>query len=119
MGWRDVREGMAARAYARKLPQALNAGWGGARFYTRGQIDASIRKLKLPKAYAYFGYGIFLSQTDYEDVTASIKAAPTYEAARAVVGRHLSSAEGAWNADFNGYGSAGGSGSSAESCDSD
>lgn len=55
--WRLNR---AARAYARRLPGQLRAGWGRSTTYTQDQIDAAVRKARLDPAYLAIGYAVFL-----------------------------------------------------------
>ena len=69
MGWfARWRLRRVARPYARRLATQLRAGWGGSRPYTRGQVDAAIRKARLNPRYAFVGYAVFLSA---EDLTAA------------------------------------------------
>jgi hypothetical protein len=52
----------AAKRYARKLPRGLRKGWGKSRSYTPGQIQATVKALKLDPRFIVFGYAAFLSE---------------------------------------------------------
>jgi hypothetical protein len=62
MGWfARWRLNRAARQYAQRLPRRLRAGWGSSKTYTRGQIDTSVRALRLDARYVYIAYAVFLT----------------------------------------------------------
>ena len=95
MGWFSRwRLSRAARPYARRLPGQLRRGWGGSKTYTRGQIDAAVRALRLNPRDIFIGYAVFLS---LEDLEATGVTDPRFTAAeaRAAFGRWKTSSA-AW-----------------------
>ncbi len=88
MGWlRRWAMRRAARAYARRLPAELQAGWGAAPFYTPGQVAAAIRRLKLEGPHAALAYAAFTTQSDFETVESALRGQIGYDEARKLMER--------------------------------
>ena len=66
----------AAKAYAKRLPAEMNAGWGSSEVYTIGQVKAAIRHLGLKGRYIAIAYAAFLTKEDFTEVAFSGEAAP-------------------------------------------
>jgi len=78
----------AAKAYAKRLPAEMNAGWGSSEVYTIGQVKAAIRHLGLKGRYIAIAYAAFLTKEDFTSVEAEYPTPIAYDAARELFERH-------------------------------
>jgi hypothetical protein len=79
----------AAKRYAKRLPAELFKGWGGADFYTFGQVRAALRSLGLGGMYDAIAYAGFVTEEDYRANAQALPRIFPYDQARALLSRYL------------------------------
>lgn len=79
----------SARRYAKRLPAELYKGWGGADFYTFGQVRASLKSLGLAGQYDAVAYAGFITEEDYRSNAAAMSRVLPYDQARSLLLRYF------------------------------
>jgi hypothetical protein len=78
---------LAARNYARHLGTQLRKDYGASEHYRRAQIEASVRRAKLPVMHIRFGYAGFMSEEAFLELDPT-ETASSYQELRSLLVRH-------------------------------
>lgn len=81
----NVRRRFAIKKYARKMPPLLRKRYGKSVTYTHGQIRSTAEVARLPAAYLYYGYVMFMTKEAFDQLPAEIGVDCDYAAMKQTV----------------------------------